>query len=373
MKKMFFAASAAVLLASCGQKAPEHQLTGHLDGLDADSLIVYVINESFSRQDYMDTIAVTNGDFVYDLKDPSQLRLIALMPKGQNSNLSVLLVPGEYVRIDGTMDEYFFSGSKFYEDYNTYDRSITDYQREISGIMDRAREMHENGTATDSAMQIMQGEYEALMGKMSEAAKDWAASHPDQDVSAYIISALDGSDYKAAVEKLAPAVRNGKLSPYIQSRLDRIAAEEAREAAQQRCVEGAEAPDFTVLDPNGKPITLSSLRGKALVLDFWGSWCVWCIKGIPDMKTAYKKYSKKVEFLSIACNDTDEKWRAALEEQQMPWLQAFNGTDKNDVSVLYGIQGYPTKILIDADGKIVKTIIGEDPAFYELLDKYCKK
>ena len=372
MKPLFFAASAALLLASCGPKAPEHQLAGHLDGLDADSLIVYVINESFSRQDYIDTIPVTNGDFVYDLKDPTQLRQVALMPLGGGSNLSVLLVPGEYARIDGTMDEYFFSGSKFYEDYNAYDRSITDLQQKVIDIMGTARRMHEDGTATDSAMTVLQEEYETTLQKMGEAAKEWAAKHPADDVSAYVISTLQGADYKAAVEGLDPAVRNGRLAPYIQSYLDRIAAEEARQAAQQRCAEGAEAPDFTVLDPDGKPITLSSLRGKAVVLDFWGSWCVWCIKGIPDMKKAYKKLSRKVEFFSIACNDTDEKWRAALAEQQMPWLQAINGEGKDDVSVLYGIQAYPTKIIIGSDGKIVKTIVGEDPAFYDLLNTLFK-
>ncbi len=373
MKKLLFAASAAILLASCGQKTPDHQLTGHLEGFAGDSMIVYVINEDFNRQDYIDTISVTNGDFVYDLKDPSQLRLVALMPMDKSSNLSVLLVPGEYARIDGSMDEYFYSGSKFYEDYNTFDRQNTSLQTEMHSIMDRAREMHTNGTATDSAMQVLQAEYEAIVGKMSEAARAWAEANPSNDVSAYVINTIESADYKAVVEKLDPAVRNGRLAALIQSRLDRIAAEEAREAATKRCVEGAEAPDFTVIDPSGKEIKLSSLRGKALVLDFWGSWCVWCIKGIPDMKAAYKKYSKKVEFLSIACNDTDEKWRAALEEQKMPWLQAINGTEKNDVSVLYGISGYPTKIIIDAEGKIVKTVIGEDPAFYELLDKLFKK
>ncbi|MBR5325385.1 MAG: TlpA family protein disulfide reductase, partial [Prevotella sp.] len=48
-----------------------------------------------------------------------------------------------------------------------------------------------------------------------------------------------------------------------------------------------EAPDFELNDINGKPLKLSSLRGKYVVLDFWGAWCRWCIKGIPEMKEAY--------------------------------------------------------------------------------------
>ena len=50
------------------------------------------------------------------------------------------------------------------------------------------------------------------------------------------------------------------------------------------------APDFELPDLQGNPLKLSSLRGKYVVLDFWGAWCVWCIRGIPAMKEAYTKY-----------------------------------------------------------------------------------
>ena len=75
--------------------------------------------------------------------------------------------------------------------------------------------------------------------------------------------------------------------------------------------DGIEAPDFTLNDLNGKPLTLSSLRGKYVILDFWGSWCGWCIKGIPQMKEYYQKYAGKFEILGIDCNDTEEKWKGA--------------------------------------------------------------
>ena len=132
--------------------------------------------------------------------------------------------------------------------------------------------------------------------------------------------------------------------------------------------DGIEAPDFTLNDLNGKPLTLSSLRGKYVILDFWGSWCGWCIKGIPQMKEYYKKYSGKFEILGIDCNDTDQKWRDAVKKYQLPWLHVYNPRDSK-VLKDYGVQGFPTKIIVGPDGKIVKTIIGEDPAFYTFLDK----
>jgi thiol-disulfide isomerase/thioredoxin len=134
---------------------------------------------------------------------------------------------------------------------------------------------------------------------------------------------------------------------------------------------GNAAPDFTLNDLSGKPLTLSSLRGKYVILDFWGSWCVWCIKGIPQMKEYYQKYAGKFEILGIDCNDTEAKWKAAVEKYELPWLHVYNPRDSK-VLEQYEIQGFPTKIIIGPDGNIVKTIIGEDPAFYTFLDELFK-
>ena len=128
------------------------------------------------------------------------------------------------------------------------------------------------------------------------------------------------------------------------------------------------APDFTLNDLQGKPLALASLRGQYVILDFWGSWCGWCIKGIPEMKKYYEKYKGKFEILGIDCNDTEQKWRDAVEKHQLPWLHVYNPRGSKVLSD-YGIQGFPTKIIVGPDGKIVKTIIGEDPAFYTLLDE----
>ena len=76
-------------------------------------------------------------------------------------------------------------------------------------------------------------------------------------------------------------------------------AKEAEERAAKQQATGVEAPDFTLNDINGKPLSLSSLRGKHVVLDFWGSWCGWCIKGMPQMKEYYAKYKDKLEILGI--------------------------------------------------------------------------
>lgn len=134
---------------------------------------------------------------------------------------------------------------------------------------------------------------------------------------------------------------------------------------------GAKAPDFTAKQVDGKEFTLSSLQGKYVVLDFWGSWCKWCIKGFPDMKAAYAKHKEKVEFVGIACRDSEEKWKAATAKYELPWISVLNPAE-GDLVKVYEVQGFPTKIILDPKGNIDKIILGEDPSFYTYLDALLK-
>jgi thiol-disulfide isomerase/thioredoxin len=146
------------------------------------------------------------------------------------------------------------------------------------------------------------------------------------------------------------------------------------EVQQMEDVQADLAPDFELPDLQGNPLKLSSLRGKYVVLDFWGSWCIWCIRGIPHMKEAYRKYKDKMEILGIDCQDTEEKWKAAVEEHQLPWLQVRCPEDYlQTLGQQYRIQGFPTKVIIDPEGRLVKVVVGEDPAFYTFLDQLFAK
>ena len=150
---------------------------------------------------------------------------------------------------------------------------------------------------------------------------------------------------------------------------------ENTEAAENTEMEanGDMAPDFELPNLQGSTTKLSSLRGKYVVLDFWGSWCIWCIRGIPHMKEAYSKYKDKMEILGVDCRDTEEKWKAAVEEHQLPWMQVrCPDAQLQSIASQYNIEGFPTKVIIDPNGKLVKTVVGEDPEFYTFLDQLFK-
>lgn len=146
----------------------------------------------------------------------------------------------------------------------------------------------------------------------------------------------------------------------------------AADTASETSSSAVEAPNFTLNDLQGKPVSLSDFRGKWVVLDFWGSWCGWCVRGIPAMKEAYAKYKGKLEIIGIDCGDTPEQWRAAVDQFQLPWVNVYNPMTGNGPETAYGVQGFPTKVIVAPDGTVVDVIVGEDPAFYTELQTLIK-
>ena len=151
------------------------------------------------------------------------------------------------------------------------------------------------------------------------------------------------------------------------------AQEQTEAKAEEDVTAGAQAPDFNYKDISGKEVNLKTFQGKYVVLDFWGIWCKWCVKGIPDMKKSYDMYKEKMEIVSIDNGDEMDKLLPFIQENDMNWTHIMNDAKGNtDLCKLYQVQGFPTKVLIDPQGKIVEVFVGEVPEFYQKLDELLK-
>lgn len=121
---------------------------------------------------------------------------------------------------------------------------------------------------------------------------------------------------------------------------------------------GNTAPDFTLKKPDSSSLTLSSLRGNYVLLDFWASWCVPCRKAIPHWKEVYANYHDKgFEILSITNDIRWNDWFKAMKEENMPWPQVADDFPVKNmparVAELYMIPYLPTYVLLDKEGKII--------------------
>jgi thiol-disulfide isomerase/thioredoxin len=141
----------------------------------------------------------------------------------------------------------------------------------------------------------------------------------------------------------------------------------------KRTAVGQPAPSIkTERTYDGQPFDLEAWRGKYVLVDFWGTWCGACIAGMPEMKKFAAKHEGKLMLLGIAKESDEQRWRKYLDTSEWDWKQIVSGKGEENYVLRFNVQGFPTKILIGPDGRILKRLVGEEPGFYEELEQLIK-
>ena len=376
MKKLFLYMLAGMMALGAMAQEGKFTVSGSLKGL-GDSVKVFLMNANGDML-VQESRAIDGDKFnmTFDLDDVGFFYMFGLKD-GQlsaDNGFAIPALPGEHAAIEVEGEDYTLGGSQFYCDYHEASQLIEAPQEAARAFIRECQDKFSQGVPEEEINKEYEEKYPALEQALADAVLGYVKAHPDADASAVLLSDL-GSDAEHMKEGAALLTERARGSVAANLYKAMLAAAEKEKANQslQEGLEGNLAPDFTLNDINGQPLALSSLRGKWVILDFWGSWCGWCIKGMPKMKEYYAKYADKLEILGVDCNDTVEKWKNAVAKHEIPWLHVYWDKEKGDNPVeLYGVQGFPTKVVIDPDGKVAKIIVGEDPAFYTFLDEVLK-
>ena len=382
MKKILTLLAAPLLFGACGL-GERPAVSGELSGIESDTLLATYFPTGHRDMKKTDTIPMRNGKFEMRLDCDSAAYEVYLFAKPSSKpnkdgsiqafsmrSIPLMVLPGQPVSVKGTMESYLIKGGEFYDELEQVNRQCMVYYSKIDSLSLHCVELSKKGVPNDSIAQLYK-QTETWMRKTNDIKRDYIRQHPDSEVSVYMASQLSPEMLAEALDALGEKAKNGLLGPLYRERKAAWERQQAIKKAAENIQPGKEAPDFTLKDLEGKDFSLASLRGKYVVLDFWGSWCGWCVKGFPDMKKAYEKHKGKVEFVGVDCNDTEEKWKKAVAEHELPWIHVRNEGNP-DVAAMYAVNGYPTKIIIAPDGKIAKVVIGESPAFYKDLDDLLK-
>ncbi|MFD2524551.1 TlpA family protein disulfide reductase [Flavihumibacter stibioxidans] len=132
---------------------------------------------------------------------------------------------------------------------------------------------------------------------------------------------------------------------------------------------GSQAPEIVLKDKEGRLKTLSSLKGKVVLVDFWASWCVPCRKSNRQMVPLYRKYqSKGFEIYGISLDEDPADWQKAVATDRIKWWQVNEAGWNAPNALAWGIEQLPTSFLLDKDGRIISI----DPTQVE-LEKYLQQ
>ena len=140
--------------------------------------------------------------------------------------------------------------------------------------------------------------------------------------------------------------------PYVDDMNTILISMEELEKLNKATAIGSEAPGFTLKTKDGKEVSLSSFRGKYVLIDFWASWCQPCRRENPNSLKAYNKYKNKgFEILGVSLDKDRNAWIKAVKDDGMSWIQVID--PDGEVANLYGVNSIPSTFLLNKKGEIV--------------------
>lgn len=361
-----------------------YTVSGKIKGLDSKYIYLTTRDETVKGGFRRDSIAIIDESFTYTsaIKDITMLSISpgveAVMKRtgrgyfpAKSSLLQFFAYSGANVKFSGKITDFvdaYPSGDKTNNDFAKLNKAVYPLMNQSVNLSLKVA----NKLVTDSLMikdvndsikildeKVVRIKEKFITDNSSSVAAIWLLS--DMMIRSQLSNELATFLFaKMNKEKLVAI----PFYTEVAKRVDAISATGA----------GNKVPDISSSNTyDGKRFELASLKGKYVVLDFWGTWCGPCIAGMPAMKEYLDKYKTKMDIVGVAQeSDNGDRWKKFLTDKpEYQWHHVLSRANE-DYILKFGVAGFPTKIIVDPEGKIVGRFVGEDDAIYKKLDEILK-
>jgi peroxiredoxin len=358
MKKIGIIAVIALSAAACESNGSKNfTVTGEVK--NAPSTVVYLEQISFDNMppQVLDSITLNAGKFSLKGKAAEESLLQLRFPQIENGPLFFVINDKSDITITGDWSDIrklSYKGSPASERLREFVDSLSNTQQKLGNMQYELQ----NVIQGDSLRNLQQAAMTNMVTAFKTYVKKVAMEDKSPMVSMFATSINTGAD---ATEN--EAMYNNLLKRFPKHTGIQTIVKQYRESVasapqapkQNTPAIGTMAPDITMPDVNGNNFSLSSLKGKYVLVDFWASWCGPCRGENPNIVAAYNKYkNKNFTILGVSLDKTKDAWLEAIKKDGLTWthISDLKFWDSEAVG-LYGFNGIPYNVLLDPTGKII--------------------
>lgn len=265
-----------ILIVACWFSS-QYNLAGNLAGITSDTLLIRSYDITLLSVPVLvtDTVPLKNGQFALNLGGDNLKQVIIMekpslvpdlkgrIPAFSMKSISLLLLPGKKVVVNGTLDKYTLSGDILYDTYSSLQEQKNVYAHKLDSLSRVCMRVGQEGISADS-IRVIYVPAKEWMNAMREIAIKYIKQHPDQDASVFLLaqSSLRLEVVDSLLELISEDVRKGLLRPLYEKLRVKCDKEKVCRETSRIIKEGVLAPAFTLKDIEGKDFSLSSLKGK---------------------------------------------------------------------------------------------------------------